>query len=476
MLMLRYDALLAGPTTAELTAALGDAVAAANQGCRASLLTWPLDGQVAALVRVAAEAEGSHTWLSGGPRPRQQTRSAVGMAWCRDFTGRTNVRLIARREPLGRPAPHDLFGVADDWPALLRVHAEAALLRERGGRADAVVLCPCGAFGAPDEVGWMGDVCGPCHDRRAAGRQPPSCCLLAEGEGPVLAAADGSALGRVAEGVLRVWDTRTGRELKAMTLPARWAWPMILGPGGRRVLLPRSRAADDNRVEETVWDVASGQLLGRVPLGATRAAFVPDGRVVLLTETGPLLWDVEGGKGPLAFTDGVGPGHHVTTGLAFRSDGRRMATADGANGVLLWDLDRRRLAERLAHEGGVGLGLAFSPDGGWLAVSLRAPSPAALAVVDLAHGGAARLMGEPAAGRPEICFAPDSRHVLLLGDGAARCWDIDGRQEVARFRYASDGRSTQLLGDGRLAWVRRGGGPVRVWPAEALYPDRVSKR
>src|SRR5205823_3017890 len=63
-----------------------------------------------------------------------------------------------------------------EWPdsdPLIQLYPEVAFeLRRATTFEDILVVCACGAVGMPEEIGWMGTECGPCHDRRAAGVLP----------------------------------------------------------------------------------------------------------------------------------------------------------------------------------------------------------------------------------------------------------------------------------------------------------------
>jgi hypothetical protein len=471
--LFRHDANLLQPATAQLERALRQAAAAANGRAAAGLLPWPPTDLAAALALVAAAPEGRQEWL-GRQAPAYETRSAVGVAWRRDYAGRLHVRVIGRRDllpPAAGPLALDLFGLPPDWPALLRVHAAPTLLRERDGRTDAVVLCPCGAAGTPAEIGWMGDCCGPCFDRRAADGASPSPAawplpLPQQGNlGLPVASPDGAVVAALDDARrLRAWDTRTGRETPT-ALPPGAGLPAALSAGGRRVLLvrPSEHAA-------TVWDVAAGAPVATLPLVVLHlAAFLPDGRVVFAVQGVPRLWSAVSGAAPLAFQGEAGG---LTDGLAISPDGRALATANSRHGLRLWGVAERRVVSSVALPSGSPSGVAFSPDGMLLAVSFRpsvAWSPASLVLYDLARGAVRRVLQGPAAQQAVAAFTPDGRRLLALAGQCVGAWDAETGSELAHFRAVPGPRWLALLGDGRLASMTADG-VVRVWPAEALAP------
>jgi hypothetical protein len=67
---------------------------------------------------------------------------------------------------------------ADEHPLLWIAPPLASARRDRDGRREVVVICRCGAAGTPESVAWMGQTCGPCHDREMEGLAPlgPEVC------------------------------------------------------------------------------------------------------------------------------------------------------------------------------------------------------------------------------------------------------------------------------------------------------------
>jgi hypothetical protein len=459
-----HDVHLVQPAPAEMERALFAAVDAANGRSRAGVLTWPLSGLFDMLVRVAIEPEGRHVW-EGAARAGPGPRSAVAVAWRRDFAGRLHARLVGLRDALRGQAPVDLFGVPEHWPALIRVHPAATLLRERVGRTEPVALCPCGDAGYVDEIGWMGDCCGPCFDRRAAVGASPSPAawplpLPRAYLGLPVASADGAFMAALAgDGKLHVQDTRAGREARAV-LPEGAGRPAALSAGGRRVLLVRPAGQT-----ATVWDVAEGSPVATLPLAVLHlATFLPDGVVVFTVQGVPRLWAADGGA-PQVFEGGEVGG--FTDGLSVGPGGRVLATTNSRHGLRLWDVAERRLAARLDFPGHNPFDVAFSPDGALLAVSFRPLSRDALVLYDLDRGAVCHSLRGPAARRSRPAFTPDGRLLLALEGACVGAWDVATGRELAHCRATPGGRWLALLGDGRLASMTADG-IVRLWPAEAL--------
>ncbi len=130
----------------------------------------------------------------------------------------------------------------------------------------------------------------------------------------------------------------------------------------------------DNLASVYLFDRSSGRLtkrLGGLENVVNRLAFSPDGRHLAATlggKNGVRVWRLSDGKLVLADRD-YGDGSY---GAAFDRSGR-LATTSYDGRIRLYDARFRLLAKRKAPGGERPYGIAFSPDGGRLAVSTATP-------------------------------------------------------------------------------------------------------
>jgi hypothetical protein len=171
--MIVFDRTLLDPNCEDLDNTLRAALSAVNPlGIRIVTIDWPLQGRDE--LDNPAIPQGDWTWstLPDPPRgPRPDRAKTVHAVWWSDFAGRRHIRVLGLYQDNHR-------GVTDvrEWPdsfPLLQIYPDAGFELRRAATFDAIlVVCPCGAVGRPEEIGWMGTECGPCHDRRAAGVLP----------------------------------------------------------------------------------------------------------------------------------------------------------------------------------------------------------------------------------------------------------------------------------------------------------------
>jgi WD40 repeat protein len=238
---------------------------------------------------------------------------------------------------------------------------------------------------------------------------------------------------------VKKWDSGSGKELRTMSGPGSFLG-LDFGPRGNRVA-----AASADRTTR-VWNSKSGQelftLLDTAPV--MDVIFSRDGKRLATANLGGTakIWEATSSGGELltfdAHTDYV-------SDIAFSADGKRMATAGLDKWVRIWDADSG--AELAAISGSDGfLGVAFSPDGQYLATAsdhAKLWDPASgleLATLSGQHGAVS-----------DIEFSPDGRLLATTdwGDHTIKVWDVVSRSllltipghtdDVIRLAFSPDG-------------------------------------
>jgi WD40 repeat protein/serine/threonine protein kinase len=264
---------------------------------------------------------------------------------------------------------------------------------------------------------------------------------------------------------VRVWDAATGRKVNSFRGHTGAVFAVVFSGDGRRVISAgadrtvkfwdatanqerRLLAGHEGKVPGVAFSPDGGRLasvgwdrtvrLWRVPGGGEpvtleghrgnvdAVAFSPDGR--LLATGGPqtiLLWDPASGRKVHELRT---PGR--VSRLAWRPDGHELAVAsfwtneDRAlcSEVNFWDPETGQLVHTIRNGGGAWCGVAYSPDGRYLALG---DTFTCITVREVAGGREVfRCQGADLQSRDSIIFSPDGRRLAAAGPESGVCvWD-----------------------------------------------------
>jgi WD40 repeat protein/serine/threonine protein kinase len=289
--------------------------------------------------------------------------------------------------------------------------------------------------------------------------------LIATGTGgPYCAGRDGSKVA--------LWDRQTGQRLLTLGGTERPIWSLAFSPDGTKLVV----GSTNPQIE--VRDVQTGEILWaknvpRLPQ-AMGVAFNPDGQSLAVgfgLYASPYAFPIKLYKAATGQeTDTfLGPRGGVND-LAIHPDGRHMAVA-GKEIVEVWDVVAHTKVHELRGHPGWVYGVAFSPDGKWLATGGWGGTVKLWDAVTGAERSA--ILGHRAAVYHQPAFSPDSRSLATAsGDRSVRLWEVPTGRPIGVFHghtdfveavaFAPDGRELASAGDdGTLKlWDRRSSLPV----------------
>lgn len=165
-----------------------------------------------------------------------------------------------------------------------------------------------------------------------------------------------------ADGTLRLWDVKTGRELHQFPGIKDVVRSVDFSADAKRILSGHSGMPSDFLVR--LWDADKAQEI-RALKGHTRDVtavfFLADGKSALSTgsDGAGIVWNLDTGKEIRRLNHAGG-----IYGAALSPDGKRALTAGfGDKTVRLWDIETARELAQFPNHGGAALGVAFSRDG-----------------------------------------------------------------------------------------------------------------
>lgn len=221
-----------------------------------------------------------------------------------------------------------------------------------------------------------------------------------------------------ADGVVRLWDTATGKLLRTL--------------GGHETYVDAIRFARDGRLlvsgsgrQIRVWDVPKGRSARIIRYEDDRRCFAisPDGRLLAVGsgDRTVRILDLATGKSPTVLRGHEGPVEEV----AISPDGTLIASYGEGDAVRLWSLPDGKPIAAVPNEGECINSLAFSPDGTLLATA--------------GYGGLLRLWDTAGCREVLVRETEPIRSLTFLSDGTGcltsetwriRRWDLWSGKEV----------------------------------------------
>ncbi len=262
------------------------------------------------------------------------------------------------------------------------------------------------------------------------------------------------ALGRDADGHLKVWNLSTGR-IEAILDPAKTISSAAFSKDAAQVAVA---AAPEIRV----YSIRPGK---RISTLATRAVdayslqFSPDGTRLLSGDRqgNVILSDVASGRAEVRLDSGNSYYRAV-----FSPDGKHIASADQDGRIRIWDAASATIYKTLSGHVGVVKLISFSPDGRLLAT---AGDDNTLRLWDAGSGKELGLVHSESVQR--FAFTPDGKRLVTASlEGAVVLWDVTDMQEVITLRrQGGPPTSVSFSQDGLTLAVSDENGAIRVWQA-----------
>ena len=292
----------------------------------------------------------------------------------------------------------------------------------------------------------------------AAGPAAVAPALSIEHASPVQSAsvnADGTRVSTAADdGVIRIWDVVSGRELQHFTGHEGPTLAVALSADGKTVV---SGGADKSG---QLSSIAVSNLFVAAPTNLTDAAFLSNGSAIATSGSDKQvkLWDAAGK--PVRQLAGATV---ELTRLAIRGDGLQIAAADAQGRLLLWNAADGVL-QQTVETGAVIHDLAYSPDHLRIAV---AGADNHLRVFQTADG---ESLQDQVAAAPLLAvrFSASGRELLTgSADNSVSVWAYASPTPVANLAgHTGPVLSMAYSGNGTLLASTSSDGTIRTWNLE----------
>ena len=425
---------------------------------------------IAALVVAVHAAAGVAAWAWGsGPTPRSTGRSRRPKDWPRPKR-RANAKAQEQTKIANARSAEDLA-----WEDYInRVNRAYREVQD-----DNIALAEDLLHGCPIERrGWEWHyVKRLCHRERLSVEVPAGSvsAIAYSPDGRLIATGSGGHFSRGKGGSnVELWDRETGQ--RRLTLPVTEGvfWSLAFSPDGTKLALGRAGPRWDPQIE--VRDAKTGEILwAKHEPGLPQAmsvAFSPDGKSLavgfgeysVFKVFQVKLYEVATGRETVTFPGPMGG----VNDLAFHRDGRRLAVA-GSEIVEVWDVVARAKVHELRGHSKWVYGVAFSPDGKWLATG---GWDRTIKLWDAATGEERLTIFGHEGFVLDLAFSPDSRTLASTSeDRSVRLWEVPTGRPIGVFHGHTDFvQAVAFAPDGRE--LASGGleGTMKVWDRRTSLP------
>jgi WD40 repeat protein/serine/threonine protein kinase len=294
------------------------------------------------------------------------------------------------------------------------------------------------------------------------------------------------------DGTVRLWDSVTREDLRLLGESKHAMYSLDYEPGGKRL----ATGGEDGEVR--IWEIETGALVRTLPRGTETIyalRYSPDGRVLASGHGFPAWESVTHmrGKGVIRLWDPATGrltrtlrGHSQNVmGIAFSPDGKTLASVSGSwlnvpqaasrpGELILWKTETGEIRRETAGHGGPLTGVAYRPDGAFIATSswdrtVKVWDAATLDIVQSLAGHQDWVLN--------VAFSPEGGRIASAGaDGAIKVWEVAGASEPYTLRgHTQPVTCVAFSPDGRCLGSTSSDQTIKFWDA-ASNPEAITWR
>jgi len=272
------------------------------------------------------------------------------------------------------------------------------------------------------------------------------------------------------DGIIRVWDSVTGKKLREFRAHGRELWSLAVSSNGQRVV----SGGSDQTIK--VWDTETFEMIRTIPGQETwfYLAVSPDGTHIASSAGGDgvlQIWDTQTGSELIT----LGDRKTNTDCFKFSPDGKRIISGDDAGDLKIWDVTTGEMLT-VIHADPYSVGcIAVNSNGSQIASAGLTDKE--IKVWDVqTRVQLASFRGHQPNFVGSLAFSPDGNYIVS-GDNInlVKTWETATGRELATYRGHEGGiNSLAFTRDGKRIVSGSWDGTVKLWDvSEEREPIRL---
>lgn len=223
-------------------------------------------------------------------------------------------------------------------------------------------------------------------------------------------------------GAIRIWDVKTGGQVRTIAAHSSWVKSLAINPNGRIM------ASGSNDKTIRLWDLRDGNRIRTIEghTGSVNAiVFSPDGQLLASGSHDETirLWGAETGSRLLTITGHKGAIH----ALAFSPTGETLISGGSDQVIRFWNLETGTRQRTISgHEGAINA-LIYSPDGKTV---ISASDDGSIRLWDTGTGEQKVIWNDHHSPVKSLAITSDGKTLVSGGDNVI-VWDIKTGQKLA---------------------------------------------
>jgi len=272
------------------------------------------------------------------------------------------------------------------------------------------------------------------------------------------------------DGIIRVWDSVTGKKLKEFRAHDGELWSLAVSSNAQRVV----SSGSDQTIK--VWDAETLEVIRtvRAEKNVGSVAVSPDGKHIASSPGGEgvlRIWDTQTGSELMTLGDRKGDAECIT----FSLDGKRIISGDDAGDVKIWDVTTGKMLTAIHVDSDFVSCIAVNSNGSQIASAGVADK--GIKVWDAQTGvQVASFRGHQPNVVGSLAFSPDGNYIVS-GDNIdlVKTWETATGRELTTFRGHEAGISSlAFTRDGKRIVSGSWDGTVKLWDvSEEREPIRL---